>query len=252
MVLNFRKNRHTQQNRLYYSFVKLRKVSYVRIFRVFLVIISVLFTLPLQAKRIALVIGNDNYIAVSKLQKAGNDATAMARELRSAGFAVQLHQNLNYRATVKAVENFANGISGGDEVVVFYAGHGVQIKNGSYLLPTDIEVNSESEVEKTAYDLLTLTEKLADAKPAFSLVIIDACRDNPLRSKGRSIGNARRASGGGDADLGEPRAATNDCRRRGGLRYQSGDRCRSGWAAATDRGRSGQRATFALIAILRR
>jgi uncharacterized caspase-like protein len=41
----------------------------------------VLFTLPLQAKRIALVIGNDNYIAVSKLQKAGNDATAMAREL---------------------------------------------------------------------------------------------------------------------------------------------------------------------------
>ena len=150
-----------------------------------------LFTLPLQAKRIALVIGNDNYIAVSKLQKAGNDATAMARELRSAGFAVQLHQNLNYRATVKAVEAFANGISGGDEVVVFYAGHGVQIKNGSYLLPTDIEVNSESEVEKTAYDLLALTEKLANAKPAFSLVIIDACRDNPLKSKGRSIGNAR-------------------------------------------------------------
>ena len=163
----------------------------MRIFRIFLVIISVLFTLPLQAKRIALVIGNDNYIAVSKLQKAGNDATAMARELRSAGFAVQLHQNLNYRATVKAVETFANGISGGDEVVVFYAGHGVQIKNGSYLLPTDIEVNSESEVEKTAYDLLALTEKLANAKPAFSLVIIDACRDNPLKSKGRSIGNAR-------------------------------------------------------------
>jgi hypothetical protein len=75
--------------------------------------------------------------------------------------------------------------------VVFYAGHGVQIKNGSYLLPTDIEVNSESEVEKTAYDLLTLTEKLAEAKPAFSLVIVDACRDNPLKSKGRSIGNAR-------------------------------------------------------------
>ena len=59
------------------------------------------------------------------------------------------------------------------------------------MLPIDIEVNSESEVEKTAYDLLTLTEKLAEAKPAFSLVIVDACRDNPLKSKGRSIGNAR-------------------------------------------------------------
>ena len=150
-----------------------------------------LFCLHVQAKRVALVIGNDNYLAVSKLQKAGNDANAMARELRNAGFAVQLHQNLNYRATVRAVESFAQGIQGGDEVVVFYAGHGVQIKNGSYLLPTDIEVKSESEVEKTAYDLFTLTEKLAEAKPAFSLVIIDACRDNPLKSKGRSIGNAR-------------------------------------------------------------
>ena len=152
---------------------------------------AMLFCLHVQAKRVALVIGNDNYIAVSKLQKAGNDANAMARELKNAGFAVQLHQNLNYRATVRAVESFAQGIQGGDEVVVFYAGHGVQIKNGSYLLPTDIEVKSESEVEKTAYDLLTLTEKLAEAKPAFSLVIIDACRDNPLKSKGRSIGNAR-------------------------------------------------------------
>ena len=159
--------------------------------KVILTCFAMLFCLHVQAKRVALVIGNDNYLAVSKLQKAGNDANAMARELRNAGFAVQLHQNLNYRATVRAVESFTQGIQGGDEVVVFYAGHGVQIKNGSYLLPIDIEVNSESEVEKTAYDLLTLTEKLAEAKPAFSLVIVDACRDNPLKSKGRSIGNAR-------------------------------------------------------------
>jgi len=163
----------------------------VRFSKVILICFAMLFCLHVQAKRVALVIGNDNYLAVSKLQKAGNDANAMARELRNAGFAVQLHQNLNYRATVRAVESFTQGIQGGDEVVVFYAGHGVQIKNGSYLLPTDIEVKSESEVEKTAYDLLTLTEKLAEAKPAFSLVIVDACRDNPLKSKGRSIGNAR-------------------------------------------------------------
>ena len=163
----------------------------MRFSKVILTCFAMLFCLHVQAKRVALVIGNDNYLAVSKLQKAGNDANAMARELRNAGFAVQLHQNLNYRATVRAVESFTQGIQGGDEVVVFYAGHGVQIKNGSYLLPTDIEVNSESEVEKTAYDLLTLTEKLAEAKPAFSLVIVDACRDNPLKSKGRSIGNAR-------------------------------------------------------------
>jgi formylglycine-generating enzyme required for sulfatase activity len=153
--------------------------------------IAVLFILPVQAKRIALVMGNDNYTSVSKLQKAGNDATAMARELKAAGFTVQLHKDLNYRGMVRAVEAFTNNITGGDEVVVFFAGHGVQIRNGSYLLPTDIEANSESEVEKTAYELLALTDKISEAKPAFSLVMVDACRDNPLKSKGRNIGNAR-------------------------------------------------------------
>ena len=67
-----------------------------------------LFLTPAHAKRTALVIGNDNYTTVSKLQKAGNDATAMARELRAAGFVVQLHKDLNYRGMVKAVETFAN------------------------------------------------------------------------------------------------------------------------------------------------
>lgn len=150
-----------------------------------------LVMLPAHAKRLALVIGNDNYTSVSKLQKAGNDATAMARQLKAAGFTVQLHKDLNYRGMVKAVETFTNNITGGDEVVVFYAGHGVQIKTGSYLLPTDIEASSESEVEKTAYELIALTDKISEAKPTFSLVIVDACRDNPLKAKGRSVGNMR-------------------------------------------------------------
>ena len=150
-----------------------------------------LIALPVHAKRLALVMGNDNYTSVTKLQKAGNDATAMARELKAAGFTVQLHKDLNYRGMVKAVETFTNSITGGDEVVVFYAGHGVQIKNGSYLLPTDIEASSEKEVEKTAYELLALTDMISEAKPAFSLVMIDACRDNPLKASGRSVGNSR-------------------------------------------------------------
>ena len=163
----------------------------MRIFKACLVIFALLFILPVQAKRIALVMGNDNYTSVSKLQKAGNDATAMARELKVAGFTVQLHRDLNYLGMVKAVEAFTKVITGGDEVVVFFAGHGVQIKNGSYLLPTDIEANSESQVEKTAYELLALTDKISETKPAFSLILVDACRDNPLKSQGRSIGNAR-------------------------------------------------------------
>ena len=156
-----------------------------------LITFALLAVLPVQAARQALVIGNDNYTSVSKLQKAGNDATAMARELKAAGFAVQLHRDLSYLAMVKVVDTFSAGIKGGDEVMVFYAGHGVQIKNGAYLLPTDIEATSESSVEKTAYELNSLMEKLSEAKAAFSLVMVDACRDNPLKAKGRSVGNTR-------------------------------------------------------------
>jgi uncharacterized caspase-like protein len=140
-----------------------------------------------QAKRLALVMGNDNYTSVSRLQKAGNDADAMARELKAAGFTVSLHKDLNFRSMLKAVESFTDAITGGDEVVVFYAGHGVQIKTGSYLLPVDIEAESESQVERTSYGLNDLTEKLAEAKPAFTLVMVDACRDNPMKVKGRAV-----------------------------------------------------------------
>ena len=156
-----------------------------------LLCLSLVLVLPVHAKRLALVMGNDNYTSVTKLQKAGNDATAMARELKAAGFAVQLHKDLNYRGMVKAVEVFANSITGGDEVVVFFAGHGVQIRNGSYLLPIDIEASSESEVEKTAYELNALSDKISEAKPGFSLLMVDACRDNPLKAKGRSVESVR-------------------------------------------------------------
>jgi hypothetical protein len=150
-----------------------------------------LATLPAQAKRLALIMGNDNYQHVAKLKKAGNDAVAMATELRAAGFEVSLHRDLDYRNMVRATEALYSRIQGGDEVVVFFAGHGVQIKSGNFLLPTDIEATTESAVEKTSYSLTDLTDKLEVAKAAFSLILVDACRDNPLKTKGRAVGAER-------------------------------------------------------------
>lgn len=146
---------------------------------------------PAHAKRVALVIGNDNYLQVKKLDKAGNDAEAMARELQAAGFEVMKHRDLNFKSLVRVFEVFYDRIAGGDEVAFFYAGHGVQTRTGSYLLPTDIEGETESQVEKTSYPVNALLEELEKAKPQFSLVVVDACRDNPLRSRGRTIGAAR-------------------------------------------------------------
>ena len=146
---------------------------------------------PAHARRIALVIGNDNYQQVSRLDKAGNDAEAMAKTLETAGFEVSLRRDINYRKMVVAFEEFYDKVKGGDEVVVFYAGHGVQTDRGAYLLPTDVEGETQSQIEKISYSVNNVLEELDRLKSRFSLVIIDACRDNPLRSRGRSIGVSR-------------------------------------------------------------
>ena len=146
---------------------------------------------PAHARRIALVIGNDNYQQVSRLEKAGNDAEAMAKTLESAGFEVSLRRDINYRKMVVAFEEFYDKVKGGDEVVVFYAGHGVQTDRGAYLLPTDVEGETQSQIEKISYSVNNVLEELDRLKSRFSLVIIDACRDNPLRSRGRTIGVSR-------------------------------------------------------------
>jgi len=144
-----------------------------------------------HARRLALVIGNDNYAQVSRLDKAGNDAESMAKELEGAGFEVSLKRDLGYRKMVVAFEEFYDKVKGGDEVVVFYAGHGVQTERGAYLLPTDVEGETQSQIEKISYSVNNLLEELDRVKARFSLIVVDACRDNPLRSRGRTIGIAR-------------------------------------------------------------
>lgn len=158
---------------------------------IFIGILLCLVAASVQARRVALVIGNDNYFQVTKLEKAVNDADAMARELDVAGFEVKRHHNLTFKQMVVAFEVFFDMVKGGDEIAVFYAGHGVQTERGSYLLPTDIEGETQSQIEKVSYSVNGLLEELDRIKPRFSLIIVDACRDNPLRSRGRSIGVAR-------------------------------------------------------------
>jgi hypothetical protein len=160
------------------------------IFQIILVFCS-LIAGPSYARRLALALGNDGYQYVPKLTKASNDADSMASELQRAGFEVDLKKNVNYKNMVRTIDSFLGKIKKGDEVVVFYAGHGVQLKSGPYLLPIDIEAENEAEIEKFAYAFYDLTEKINEKKATFALFILDACRDNPFGSRTRSIGATR-------------------------------------------------------------
>jgi hypothetical protein len=140
------------------------------------------------ANRRALVIGNDNYKNVSKLNNATSDAKAMSTALTALGFKVTVFLDIDERAFKQALREFKMSIQGGDEVLVFFAGHGVQLGSTNYLLPTDIKGDNEEQVKDEAIQLQRILDDLQERKAKFSLAIIDACRDNPFKGSGRALG----------------------------------------------------------------
>ena len=143
---------------------------------------------PIFANRKALIIGNDLYTDVPKLQNAAADAEAMAKALEGVGFKVSKHLNLNEKAFKQALRDFRLNIQGGDEVLFFFAGHGVQLGAANYLLPTDIKGDHEEQVKDEGIQLQKVLDDLQEKKTKFALAVIDACRDNPFKGQGRAIG----------------------------------------------------------------
>jgi formylglycine-generating enzyme required for sulfatase activity len=138
--------------------------------------------------RLALVIGNDNYSSVNSLKNARADAQAIAAALTSAGYRVESKFDLNEKGMKAAFRDFKRSLSGGDEAVFFFAGHGVQLGAANYLLPIDIKGDNEDQVKDEAIPLQRILDDIQEQKAKFTLAIIDACRDNPFKGSGRSIG----------------------------------------------------------------
>jgi Caspase domain len=150
---------------------------------------------PAQAaRRLALVIGNDSYQNVQQLKNARADAKAIAAELKAVGFEVTLKQDLNQRMMKSALREFKSQVQGGDEVVFYFSGHGVQFGGSNYLIPIDIMADSEAQVADDAIPLQRILDDLTEQKARFSLAIIDACRSNPFKEAGRAIGGRGLAS----------------------------------------------------------
>jgi uncharacterized caspase-like protein len=149
---------------------------------------------PAEARRLALVIGNDSYQNVQQLKNARADAKAIAAELKAVGFDVTLKQDLNQKSMKSALREFKAQVQGGDEVVFYFSGHGVQFGGSNYLIPIDITADSEAQVADDAIPLQRILDDLTDQKARFSLAIIDACRSNPFKEAGRAIGGRGLAS----------------------------------------------------------
>ena len=152
-----------------------------------------------EAARVALVMGNQAYVA-GPLKNPVNDAEAMATALRGLGFNVTLVKNFKRDDIGRTVEGFANRIRAGDEVVVFYAGHGLQVKGTNYLPAVDARIGVESDVALNSLNLNELLQRLDEAKAGVRLLLVDACRDNPysrgFRSSTRGLARVEGAPSG--------------------------------------------------------
>jgi hypothetical protein len=129
--------------------------------------------------RVALVVGNAKYEHADVLANTVNDAMAVSSMLKKAGFDVDERDNLTVVEFKRAVRDFARTAANADIAVVYYSGHGVEFDGTNYLIPTDARLANDSDVEDEAIPLDRVLAATRAAKK-LSLIILDACRENPF------------------------------------------------------------------------
>ncbi len=165
---------------------------------IFAVFVALAAPTVAEAKRVALVIGNnlyDNLKPYQQLVKAGNDARAVAASLKEDGFEVILAEDVRRLDFLRAWQRFLDTVKPGDVTALFYSGHGFEINGSNYLLVRDVPqaIDGEEVLKNSAFPLQALMERLKDQKPSVSIFIVDACRDSPYAGQGgkRGIGSPR-------------------------------------------------------------
>ncbi len=133
--------------------------------------------------RVALVIGQSAYKAVTPLPNPANDAKAMAAMLTDAGFEVHAASDLSQNDLRAKLSEFAATVAakGPDTTsLVFYAGHGVQVDGENYLMPVDIDPKREIDVTLQAVRLNDILNTLNALPSKSRIILLDACRNNPF------------------------------------------------------------------------
>lgn len=139
-------------------------------------------TLASNEKRIALVVGNKNYSnGWGALRNSVNDANAMTSALQDCGFEVVTLTNASRSQFLEAIRTFKGKIVGSSTVALFfYAGHGLEEGGQNYLIPSDDASKCRNEIEDNGIKLNSIQKQLKDAGAAMSILVVDACRNQPM------------------------------------------------------------------------
>jgi hypothetical protein len=145
--------------------------------------------------RVALIIGNSAYQkADMRLPNPANDAAAIAKALKAAGFETIVQLNATRTDFYKVLNQFSDKISRDPHAVglFYYAGHAVQADGINWLIPVDANIVSQADLEPSAFDAARVLKSMSAAQNEMNIVILDACRNNPLpKTRGMDRGLAR-------------------------------------------------------------
>jgi formylglycine-generating enzyme required for sulfatase activity len=158
----------------------------IAFFLVFLVFSAALHAAPPKE---ALLIANGKYSHFAGLAHPSPDAAKLSAALEQLGFRVRVVRDGNREQMLDAISEFERGLRNTGAIAFFhYGGHGVQVDGKNYLLPADADIPDERRVATRAVALDEVMTAMDAAAARASILVIDACRDNPLPAgSGRNL-----------------------------------------------------------------
>src|SRR4051794_35863380 len=141
-----------------------------------------------DGRRVALVVGNSRYRSLGQLKNSANDANLMAQTLRRMGYTLigsGPQVDLDRHGFERAIQEFGRAIPGAAIAVFYYAGHGMQVDGTNWLVPVDADLTPRKQdlpFQMVSADHVLLQMDGAGAQ--LNLLILDACRNNPIASRG--------------------------------------------------------------------
>jgi len=140
------------------------------------------------ARRVALVLGNAAYKHAGVLANPINDARDIGSALKSLNFQVLEGFDLDKSGTERKIGEFAAALEGAEAGLFFYSGHGLQVAGQNYLVPVDAQLSTAAalELEMVRLDVI---HRIMEHSTNSNILILDACRNNPLaRNLQRALG----------------------------------------------------------------
>ncbi|MCU0866434.1 MAG: caspase family protein [Planctomycetes bacterium] len=146
---------------------------------------------PVGGKRLAVVVGLDEYASLRRLNYADRDADDVARELEAIGFAVMrmrldgrdgAAKPLTATSVLTQVEKMCRLAKGDGTVLFYFSGHGFEDTAGrTFLCPYETDVQK---LALTGLDLEEVQSRLVASGVRQRLLVVDMCRNDPSKSAG--------------------------------------------------------------------